>query len=155
MHPSNPFCLTQLSIKEIKETVREVLGMMKGQHVGGSSSDKLYKSHWRVSTPTNLETPSDTRGGGGGGGMPGVTPVVEPGSLHIKLSQPLTIEVKRHRPFPNILGYDVPTNRPQAVKQDIRVHLPRTRGGGGGNMQKTSPILAFQALNRRHGPRTK
>ena len=67
VHPSNPFCLTQL---RIKETFSDVLGMMKGQHVGGKSSDKSYSSHWHFNTPTNLVTSSDTQGGAPGLALP-------------------------------------------------------------------------------------
>ena len=118
---------------------------MKGQHVGGRSSDKSYRSHWRLRTATNLETSSDNPGGGGG--QTGRYPGRRSRGFHIKLPQPLTIEFRWHRLFPNILGYDMATNRPQTVKQDIGVHLARARGGGGGTMQKTSPVLALQDLN--------
>ena len=49
VHPSMPFRLTQLSIKE---TFSEVFGIMKGQHVGGRSSGRamegLCDGQWEV-----------------------------------------------------------------------------------------------------------
>ena len=53
-----PFCLTQLSIKE---TFSEVFGIMKGQHVGGRSSERSYSNHFRLTMATNFCTSSETQ----------------------------------------------------------------------------------------------
>ena len=56
--PSIPFYLTRLSIKE---TFSEVLGIPKGQHMGGRSSEGSYNNHWRFNTATNSITSSKTQ----------------------------------------------------------------------------------------------
>ena len=57
MHPSIRFCLTQL---RIKETFSKVFGIMKGQHVGGTSLERWYGDHCRLSTATNCVTSPET-----------------------------------------------------------------------------------------------
>ena len=105
---------------------------MKGQHVGGRSSDKSYISHWRFHSPTNLVTSSDTQGGAPGLALPRLS---TQGGLHIEVPQTLSIETRWYRLRPNILGDDVAADRTQAIQQDIRVHLTNPGGGGGGDMQ--------------------
>ena len=120
VQPSKPFCLTQLSIKEI---FSKVFGILKGQHVGGKSSERSYRSHCRLSAATNLCTSLETQGGAPGRSLPRAS---TQGASRSKSLNPLPIEFRRHRLVPNILGDDVPPHGTQLVEQDVRVNFTLT-----------------------------